>query len=286
MKLLTNNILITGATHGFGKVIAENFLNEGANVVLCARDESGLIDVGNELTKKYGSDRVFIKKCDVSNEVEVAAFVSFGIKMLGSIDSIVLNAGIYGPMGPTESVSLTEWRKSIDINLFGVLLPCREMIPHFKLTGCGKIIIISGGGATSPMPYISSYAAGKAGALRLMETLAEELREFNISVNAIAPGALNTRLIDQVLAAGVDVVGKEFFDKNKKWKDCGAVPMELGAELAVYLASKESAGITGKLISAQWDNWKDLHTHLADLKNSDIYCLRRIVPIDRNKNWT
>jgi 3-oxoacyl-[acyl-carrier protein] reductase len=196
----------------------------------------------------------------------------------------VLNAGIYGPMGPTESVDLTEWRRAMDINVGGVLLPCRALIPHFKKVGRGKVIVLSGGGATNPLPNISAYAASKAAAIRLMETFAEELKQFHVDVNAIAPGALATRLVDEVLAAGPERVGAAFFEKNKSWKDKGATPLELGADLAVYLASAASDGITGKLISAQWDPWEKLHDFKSDL-NSDIYTLRRIVPKDRGKKW-
>ena len=114
---------------------------------------------------------------------------------------------------------------------------------------------------------------------------AEELKPFHVDVNAIAPGALATRLVDEVLAAGPDKVGAAFFEKNKGWKEKGAVPLELGANLAVYLASAESDGITGKLISAQWDPWKDLQKHHDELAKSDIYCLRRIVPEDRGKKF-
>ena len=143
---------------------------------------------------------------------------------------------------------------------------------------------MSGGGATNPLPNISAYAASKAAVVRLMETLAEELKAFHVDVNAIAPGALATRLVDEVLAAGPEKVGAAFFEKNKQWKEKGAVPLELGARLAVYLASAESDGITGKLISAQWDPWEKLHEFKTDL-NSDIYTLRRIVPKDRGKTW-
>ena len=118
-----------------------------------------------------------------------------------------------------------------------------------------------------------------------METFAEELKSFNVDVNAIAPGALATRLVDEVIAAGPERVGAAFFEKNKTWKEKGAVPLELGASLAVWLASAESNGITGRLISAQWDPWKELSQHRDDLAKSDIYCLRRIVPEDRGKKW-
>ena len=285
MKLKNVNALITGGSQGLGKVIAEHFLREGANVVICARNKKELSATRDELARKFPAQKVCARTCDVSDEKLVSGLVAFALRELGSLQALVLNAGIYGPMGPTESVSLDEWRRALDINLFGVLLPCRAVIPHFKKTGRGKIVVLSGGGATNPLPNISSYAASKAAVVRLAETLAEELKPFHVDVNAIAPGALATRLGDEVLAAGADRVGEAFFAKNKQWKEKGAVPLELGASLAVYLASAESVGITGKLISAQWDPWKDLQKHRDELAKSDIYCLRRIVPEDRGKKW-
>lgn len=286
MKLKGLNALITGGSQGLGKAIAEQFLSEGANVFLCARNEKELNTTRSELATKFPAQKILSKTCDVSNEPQVNELIAFALRELGSIDALVLNAGVYGPMGPTESVDLNEWRRAIDINLFGVLLPCRALIPHFKKAGRGKIVVLSGGGATNPLPNISSYAASKAAVVRLMETLAEELRPHHVDVNAIAPGALATRLVDEVLAAGPDKVGAVFFEKNKQWKEKGATPLELGAKLAVYLASAESNGITGKLISAQWDPWAKLAEHRDELAKSDIYCLRRIVPEDRGKKWS
>ena len=101
----------------------------------------------------------------------------------------------------------------------------------------------------------------------------------------MAPGALNTRLLDEVLAAGPDKVGADFYQRSLKQSSQGGVPLELGADLCAYLASAESDGVTGKLISAKWDPWKRLHEYKADLDATDIYALRRITPEDRGKNW-
>ncbi len=286
MKLKGINALITGGSQGLGRVIAEHFLREGANVVLCARNEQELAAARDGLAQLAPAQKVLAKPCDVSNEAQVNDLVSFAMKELGSLHALVLNAGVYGPMGPTESVDLSEWRRAIDINLLGVLLPCRAVIPYFKQAGRGKIVVLSGGGATNPLPNISSYAASKAAVVRLMETLAEELKPHHVDVNAIAPGAMATRLVDEVLAAGPEKVGAGFFEKNKQWKEKGATSPELGAGLAVYLASAESDGITGKLLSAQWDPWRNLQEHREELAKSDIYCLRRIVPEDRGKKWS
>jgi len=286
MKLKNCNALITGGSQGLGKVIAEHFVREGANIAICARDPKALAAARLELEKLAGPEqKVLARACDVSLEDQVGGLVTFALKELGSIQVLVNNAGIYGPMGPTETVSWKEWMRSIEINLYGVLLPSRALIPHFKKAGSGKIIILSGGGATNPLPNISSYAAAKAAVVRLMETLAEELRPYHVDVNAIAPGALNTRFLDEVLAVGKESVGEAFYAKAIKQKESGGVPLEKGARLCVYLASSQSDGITGKLISAQWDPWEKLHEHKDELAKSDIYALRRIVPEDRGKKW-
>jgi len=286
MKLKDRTALITGGSQGLGKAIAAQFVREGASIVICARDEKALAEARLDLEKLAGpGQKVLARRCDVSSEEQAGELAAFALKELGSVQVLVNNAGIYGPMGPTETIPWKEWTRSIEINLYGVLLPSRALIPQFKKAGAGKIIFLSGGGATNPLPNISSYAAAKAAVVRLMETLAEELRPHHVDVNAIAPGALNTRFLDEVLAGGKAAVGETFYTKALKQRESGGVPLEKGAALCVYLASTQSDGITGKLISAQWDPWEKLHDHKDDLARSDIYALRRIVPEDRGKNW-
>jgi 3-oxoacyl-[acyl-carrier protein] reductase len=149
----------------------------------------------------------------------------------------------------------------------------------------GCIIQVSGGGATNPLPGLSAYAASKAAVVRFAETLALEVKDFGISVNSIAPGALNTRLLDEVLAAGPDKVGRQFYERSLAQKRDGGVPLSKGAELAVFLASDTARGITGRLISAVWDHWQEWPNHLDTLAESDLYTLRRIVGRDRGENW-
>ena len=284
MKLAGLNALITGGSQGLGRAIAETFVREGASVMLCARDAVMLETTRAELaTIALPGQKVLARTCDVSSEQQVNALASAAISELGAVHVLVNNAGVYGPLGPTESVPLAEWTRAIEINLYGVLLPCRALIPHFKTAGRGKIIIISGGGATNPLPNISSYAASKAAVVRLMETLSEELKAHRIDVNAVAPGALKTRMMKKVLDAGPEKVGTAFYAKNVKWTEEGATPPALAANLCAYLASSESDGVTGRLISAQWDPWKTLHAHKDEF--GDIYTLRRIVPEDRGKKW-
>lgn len=285
MRLSGLKAIITGASQGLGKELARQFLSEGADIAICARDAGDLKAAQGEWQREFPHRRCLAMPCDVSSEPQVRTLVEATLAEYGQIDTLVLNAGVYGPMGPTESVALDEWWRAMEINVLGALLPCRAVIPLFKKQGHGKIILLSGGGATNPLPNVSAYAASKAALVRLAETLAEELRPHGIDVNCIAPGAMKTRMVDQVLSAGPEKVGEAFFHKNKKWAEDGATPLPVPAGLAVYLASAESDGITGKLISAQWDPWPNLHEHREELETSDIYCLRRIVPADRNQNW-
>jgi len=282
MKLSGKNILITGGSQGFGRHIVEAFLAEGANVVFCARTAADVARTQTELAPAIKPGQQIIGlTCDVADPASVAALFARAAQ-LGPLHAVVNNAGIYGPIGPTEDVTLADWTQAWSVNVTGTLLVCQQAVRAMKPRGAGKIINISGGGATNPMPRFVAYAATKAAVVRLTETLAEEYRADHIDVNAIAPGALRTRLTAQVLAAGPEKAGADFFAKNQKWSDEGAVDPKLGAGLCVWLASSESDGITGKLISAQWDPWKDPAKFRA-LATGDVYTLRRIVPEDRPK---
>jgi NAD(P)-dependent dehydrogenase (short-subunit alcohol dehydrogenase family) len=211
--------------------------------------------------------------------------VAYALDCFSRVHVLVNNAGIYGPIGPIESVDWRAWVRAVEINLHGSVLMVRALIPHFKHHRYGKVIQLSGGGATNPLPRISAYAASKAAVVRFAESLALEVEEFGIDVNAIAPGALNTRMMDELMAAGRDAVGPAFYERMKKIADEGGTPLERGAELAVFLASEASDGITGRLLSAVWDRWSDLPARREDLKRTDVYTVRRIVPADRGLDW-
>jgi NAD(P)-dependent dehydrogenase (short-subunit alcohol dehydrogenase family) len=277
--------LVTGASQGLGLEIARAYVAAGASVMMCARDGVLLDACRRELGAGAGSgQRVLACAADVSSPEQVDALVAATFGAFPRLHVLVNNAGVYGPMGPIESVDWTAWAKAFEINVYGSVLMCRAVVPHFRSHRYGKIVQLSGGGATSPLPRISAYAASKAAIVRFAETLSEEVRDANIDVNAIAPGALNTRLLDEVLAAGPATVGATFYQKAVKQKETGGAPLDLGARLCVYLASSQSDGITGKLISAQWDPWKNLEQFRNELQG-DIYTLRRIVPEDRGKRW-
>ena len=284
--LENRNAVITGANQGLGLEIARAYVRAGANVFLCARDAGLLEKAGKEaLSVAAPGQTVCFLPGDVSKPADAEKIVAAALGSFPRLHILVNNAGIYGPMGPSEEVDWQEWVRAVEINLLGSVLMCRAVVPHFRQHGYGKIIQLSGGGATNPLPRISAYAASKAAVVRYAETLGEELRSFGIDVNSIAPGALNTRMMDELLAAGPEKVGSAFHERMLKLKEQGGTPLERGASLAVFLGSAASDGITGKLISAAWDPWEKLPGHLSDLRNTDVYTLRRVVPKDRGMPW-
>jgi NAD(P)-dependent dehydrogenase (short-subunit alcohol dehydrogenase family) len=285
-SLAGRSALIAGSSQGLGRAIAEEFLRQGASVALCARDAALLAATSTALEPLAGAgQRILLRPCDVSRKAEVEALVGWAVAELPELDILVNSAGVYGPKGLLEDNDWDEWVRAIEIDLLGAVLLCRSIIPHLKRRGAGKLIQLSGGGATAPLPRLSAYAASKAAVVRLVETLAVELAPHRIDVNAIAPGALNTRMLDEVLEAGPEAVGEDFYGKALEQKARGGAPLVNGAALAVFLASRASDGITGRLISAVWDRWEELPDHRSELAGSDIYTLRRIVPADRGKSW-
>ncbi len=274
--------LVTGGSHGLGLAIAEAIVAAGASVVISGRSSSALHAAEVHLTRSAGpGQRILSHAGDVSSPDDVDALVAFAVDAFPQLDIVVNNAGVYGPKGPIEEVDWQEWVRAIEINLLGSVLVARAALPHLKRRGYGKLIQLSGGGATAPLPNLSAYAASKAAIVRFMETLAEEVRADGIDVNAIAPGALNTRLLDEVIAAGPERVGAAFYARAVEQQASGGTPLERGASLVVYLASAQSDGITGRLISAVWDPWPTLEQHRDALAPTDVYTLRRIVPDDR-----
>jgi len=274
MKLKGKVAIITGASKGIGKAIAETFAKEGCNLTIVSRNVDEVRNTAGEL-KRYGVD-VLPLKCDVSNPVEVEEMVKKTIARFKKIDILVNNAGIYGPLGPLVDNDIGQWKSTVDINLMGTVTCTKFVLPYMIKAKKGKVINLSGGGSGGPpTPTISAYVTSKVAVVRFAEVIAEEVKEHNIQVNSIAPGAVNTRLLDQVLAAA-DKLDKKFLERSIKQRETGGTPPEKAAQLALFLASDDSDGLTGKLISAVWDDYQNFSKKLDEINRTQIYTLRRI----------
>ncbi len=269
--------LIVGAGRGIGEAIALRFAAEGAKLILAARSAPELQAV-TEIVKAQGRTAHFVVT-DVTAAPEVTSLVQKSIELFGRIDILVNAAGTYGPIGRAWEVDAKEWANTFSANLFGPFLLCQSVLPHMIRAGRGKIINFSGGGATSPLCRFSAYGVSKAAVVRLTETLAEEVKEFNIQVNAIAPGAVDTKLQDSVLAAG-EKAG-DLLQRIRRLRETGegGTPREVPAELAVFLASDDSHNLTGRLISApndKWESWTD--ERIEHVMSQPWFTLRRMDP--------
>lgn len=280
--------IVTGASQGLGCEIARYLLGAGADIAICARSTNDIDRAAAELRAAYPDRKIVAGTCDIARTEDLDRLFNAAASAFATIDILVNNAGVHGPIGPIDTIDWPAWQQAIAVNLNGTAYACRLAVQHFKAKETGrhhKIINLSGGGATAPQPGLAAYGASKAGLVRFTETLAEEVKAFGIDVNAIAPGALKTRLLDELLAAGPQNIGEQYHSRVSRLKEDGASPMVHAAELAVFLASAASDGITGKLISAVWDNWLAWPAHIDELQRGDIYTLRRIIGRDRGAGW-
>jgi len=276
-RLAGRTALITGGGRGIGEAIALAFAAEGAELMLVSRTEKELVAVADRC-RALGR-RCFVGIGDVSIRADVARLVDAANRDLGHVDVLVNAAGVYGPIGPVTDVDLAEWTRALSVNLLGALYMCHDVIPSMQRRRWGSIINFSGGGATSPLPRFSAYGVSKAAVVRLTETLAVEVAGDDIRVNAIAPGAIDTKLQNDVLKAGARA--GELYQRISALRESGAggTPVRVPAELAIFLASDASVGLTGRLISAPHDPWRNWHAEkIAALAGTPWYTLRRIDP--------
>lgn len=272
--LLENKVaIITGGSRGIGKAIAVSFVKEGAKVVIASRTLREILATCGELQNMGGDIRGFVTDISIGGEVD--RLVQEAIVSFGTVDILVNCAGIQSPIGSFLDTNKDEWLQNILINLVGTTMCCRSVLPGMIKNKKGKIINLSGGGATSPRSNFSAYACSKSAIVRFTETLAMEVKDYGIDVNAIAPGIVNTRMMEEIINAG-DSAGQEEVAIAVKVRREGGSPPELAAELAVFLASINSDGLSGKLISAVWDKWKEFNKNIDEINASAIYTIRRV----------
>jgi 3-oxoacyl-[acyl-carrier protein] reductase len=272
-------IVLTGSSSGIGRALTERLLAHGHHVWGLARsDQSSFVT---------GSGGAFhAARCDVAEWTQVESAAREILSVWPEIDALVTCAGLQGAIGRTVTIAPPQWTATVRVNLDGTFHAIRAF--HAALHRAprrAKIVCFSGGGATKARPNFSAYAAAKAAVVRLVENIAEEERAARLDINAIAPGAINTRLTDEVVALGPGVVGEAEYQAALKQKTKGGASLGRVLDLVEWLLSPASDGISGRLLSAPWDPWPTLAQHKDELAGSDTYTLRRIVPADRGQTW-
>ena len=274
MKLDGQIAVITGSGRGIGRAIALAYAREGAKLALAARSETELQETVSAVSE-LGAEAIAVRT-DVTSQEDTERLAHRVVERFGRIDVLVNNAGNSGPVGPLHVNDIADWVNTINVNLTGTFLVCRAVIPVMLERSGGKIINLSGAGATNAWSNMSAYCSSKAAVVRLTEVLAQELDGKGIMVNALGPGSVHTsmwdRMTEQAAQAGADFIHQ----LGLRVTSGGGASIDECAELAVWLASDESGVLTGRLISATTDDFRGLPLRIAEIMAGDAYTLRRV----------
>lgn len=267
------NILITGVGSGFGKELLKK-LYKNHNLFAVTKSKLNL----KKIKENFPKVNCYI--CDISSEKSVIKLKEKIKKKTNLLDVLINNAGIYGEINPFYKSNFKDWKKAFETNFFGTYLICRYFFGFLNKSRIKKIINIAGGGAFNPFPNFTSYACSKAALVRFTETIAEELKKFNIKVNCLAPGFIKTSMHNKTLKAGARRAGKNFYLFTKKKLNKGYVPIDKPIKCAEFLISNKSKNLTGKTISASFDKWetKKYQNDINKINKTDLFTLRRINP--------
>jgi NAD(P)-dependent dehydrogenase (short-subunit alcohol dehydrogenase family) len=269
------NLVLTGSSTGIGRALAERLLAGGHRVWGLARSDQSEFEA-----KTGGAFRSMV--CDVSDWAQVGRAAAEIGAAWPFADGLVTCAGVQGEVGRTVTADPARWDVTVRANLEGTFHAIRAFHPLLeKSPRRAKIVCFSGGGATKARPNFSAYGVAKTGIVRLVETIAEEEKGRPLDINAIAPGAINTRLTDEVISKGPEVVGEAEHRTALQQKAQGGQSLEKALRLVEWLLSPASDGVSGRLLSAQWDTWPIAEGEIRKLAGSDVYTLRRITPEDR-----
>jgi 3-oxoacyl-[acyl-carrier protein] reductase len=270
-------IVLTGSSSGIGRALAERLLSRGHLVWGLARSDQAEFAARNP-----GAFRS--TRCDVADWPQVAGAARGILAEWPQIDGLVTCAGRQGAIGPATAIDPLHWSATVRVNLDGTFHAIRAFYAALRASPRrAKIVCFSGGGATGPRPNFSAYGAAKTAVVRLVETVAEEERGAPLDINAVAPGAINTRMTDELIALGPGVVGESEYQAALRQKETGGASLARALDLVEWLLSPAGDGISGRLLSAQWDPWPELERHKGELAAGDVYTLRRIKPEERRR---
>jgi NAD(P)-dependent dehydrogenase (short-subunit alcohol dehydrogenase family) len=260
-------MLVTGGSQGIGLEVSRELARHGAQVVVAAR---GVGAVHAAVAALEGNGHLGLR-LDVSSEAAWREAMQ-AIDAEGPLHGLVAAAAVLGPIGALEDLAPVELRRTIEINLVGTVLALHNAIPRLRRTD-GRAVTFSGGGATSPLPRYDAYAVTKAAVVRLTENVAAR---GDVEVNAVAPGFVATRMHEGTLQAGAQAAGVAYHEHTRSQLQAGGFPAQEAAELVCFLLSDEAAGISGRLLSAQWDPWREEQFRARLRSDPELATLRRI----------
>jgi NAD(P)-dependent dehydrogenase (short-subunit alcohol dehydrogenase family) len=265
--------LITGGGRGIGRAIAMAYAAEGARLTLSARTDAELQDTANAITQRFGAE-VQTVIADVTDRAQVDNAVARTLERYGVIDVMVNNAGNIGPVGRLWDNDPDDWARTISVHLLGVYYGCRAVIPAMLERGSGRIVNMSGVGG----PNMTAYDVAKVSIVNLTENLALELADTPITVNAISPGSIHTRMWEETRDLAFEIGDMATYERGVQVTSGEGASIERAAELAVFLGSDACGTLSGRLIRAFADRFEDFPANVDAIMESDAYTLRRVDP--------
>ena len=265
--------LITGGGRGIGRQIAMAYAAEGAKLALSARTASELEETAQLVSGRFGAE-VITTIADVSVREEVDSAVAEALQRFGAIDVLVNNAGNIGPVGRVWDNDPEDWARTIAVHLMGVFYGCRAAIPSMLERGRGRIVNMSGVGG----PNTTAYDAAKIAIVNFTENLALELADTPITVNAISPGSIHTRMWEETRDLSLAIGDMATYERGVQVTSGQGASIERAAELAVFLGSDDCGALSGRLIRAFADRFEEFPHHAEEIMESEAYLLRRVDP--------
>ena len=239
MRLKDRVIVVTGGAQGIGRAIADGLADEGAKVVIA--DLGGAEEAAAEL----GGDALGLR-VDVSSEADTTALAQAVLDRYGRIDGLVNNAGIYSSLvpQPLEEIDVDEWRRVFDVNVLGMFLATRAVLPAMREQGSGRIVNIASGTPFKGVPYLLHYVASKGAVVAMTKAIAKEVGDTGILVNTVAPGFT---MSDGVLANPVQVQKLQEISVKARVIQRDQFPSDVVGAI-VFFCSDDSSFITGQAL--------------------------------------
>ncbi|MFC7058175.1 SDR family NAD(P)-dependent oxidoreductase [Halovenus salina] len=234
--------IVTGASSGIGEAIATAFARDGANVVVCSREQGNVDPVADEINDGDRPGHALAVECDVTDPAAVEALIEATVAEFGGVDCLVNNAGA-SFMAGFDNLSENGWKTIVDINLHGTY-HCTQAAGDALADGGGTVLNLASVAGQQGAPYMSHYGAAKAGVINLTSTLAYEWASEGVRVNCIAPGFVATPGVEAQMGVTAEDVDRETVDRQMGTSE------EI-ADIARFLASPASSYIVGETVTAR-----------------------------------
>jgi short-subunit dehydrogenase len=273
---------VSGSTGFLGRKVALHLLKKGSRILLGGKNDIELQELFGNLKTNFGSQIVGVVNCDLSKPEEWPGVA----KQLDLYDvtKFVNCAGLQGPIAPIIELENEDFTEVFNVNLFSAVFFTKYFLLNRDKKRFASIIHFSGGGSTSARPFFAPYSLSKTALVRFVENVALENQGEGVSINIIAPGVMPSQMQSEIMGSRLLSETHEVDSARKSFLDHSNEHQRL-LELIEFLLSKKSVGLSGKLISAKWDNWGNWTRHLDILQESDLYTLRRVTARDRGENW-